>query len=212
MIHAYKETYLYNAADKFGCMMDYIVNDCNMDADIYLHMFIISGLARQFERGVSKIIAGKSGVEIAIETIYHATGEIKDIKPSYTDNRSCEYWCGRALAHYQWYSALSFSSILRFLPFAHLIDMYPTLHQADITKFFMVAQEIRTHVSPQTNLRHYREIAGLTQAKLSIDADVSKRSIQMYEQRNKDINKAQAITLLKLSRSLGCEIEDLIEL
>jgi len=33
----------------------------------------------------------------------------------------------------------------------------------------------------------------------------------MYEQRNKDINKAQAITVLKLARTLGCEVEDLIE-
>lgn len=42
-------------------------------------------------------------------------------------------------------------------------------------------------------------------------ANVSPRSIQMYEQRNKDINKAQAITLAKISRVLGCAVEDLLE-
>ena len=36
-------------------------------------------------------------------------------------------------------------------------------------------------------------------------------SIQMYEQRNKDVNKAQAITLAKIARVLGCDIEDLLE-
>jgi DNA-binding Xre family transcriptional regulator len=34
----------------------------------------------------------------------------------------------------------------------------------------------------------------------------------MYEQRNKNINKASADTLLSLSRVLGCTIEDLIEI
>jgi DNA-binding Xre family transcriptional regulator len=34
----------------------------------------------------------------------------------------------------------------------------------------------------------------------------------MYEQRNKNINKASADTLLSLSKVLGCTIEDLIEI
>ena len=33
----------------------------------------------------------------------------------------------------------------------------------------------------------------------------------MYEQRNNDINKAQVDILLKLSKTLGCNIEDLLE-
>ena len=35
--------------------------------------------------------------------------------------------------------------------------------------------------------------------------------IQQYEQRQKDINKAQADTLLRLSRVLNCGVEDLVE-
>jgi DNA-binding Xre family transcriptional regulator len=33
----------------------------------------------------------------------------------------------------------------------------------------------------------------------------------MYEQRNKDINKASAETLYRISKVLGCTIEDLLE-
>jgi DNA-binding Xre family transcriptional regulator len=33
----------------------------------------------------------------------------------------------------------------------------------------------------------------------------------MYEQRRKDINKAQAITVASLARALYCETEDLLE-
>ena len=35
--------------------------------------------------------------------------------------------------------------------------------------------------------------------------------LTMYEQRNKDKNKAQAITVIKIAHVLGCEVEDLIE-
>jgi len=65
--------------------------------------------------------------------------------------------------------------------------------------------------SPVTNLRNLRNIVGITQEKLAKESGVSLRSVQMYEQRNKDINKAQAITLVKMSRVLFCEIEDLLE-
>ena len=37
----------------------------------------------------------------------------------------------------------------------------------------------------------------------------SLRSIQMYEQRNKDINKARADTVYRLAKVLGCTMEDI---
>ena len=37
------------------------------------------------------------------------------------------------------------------------------------------------------------------------------RSIQLYEQRKKDINKAEVGSVLRLARALGCEIEDIME-
>ena len=37
------------------------------------------------------------------------------------------------------------------------------------------------------------------------------RSIQLYEQRQKDINKAHAIALYRLSRALRCTMEQLLE-
>ena len=42
-------------------------------------------------------------------------------------------------------------------------------------------------------------------------AGINVRNIQMYEQRVNDIDKAQARTLYKLSRVLGCDIENLLE-
>jgi len=211
MMRAYNETYLYNAANKLGSMMDYAVNDCGFDGDQFLHMFISSGLAQQFERGNPRVIAGMSGFDLAVWTIRSTTGWASVAEPAYIDYRTGEFWGGWALAHYQWYSSRSFSAILRFMPFSRLLDMYQPLHEADITKLYFVADEIYALTQPQTNLRQYRELAGLSQSELSAEANVSLRSIQMYEQRNKDINKAQVIAVLKLARTLGCEVEDLVE-
>ena len=49
------------------------------------------------------------------------------------------------------------------------------------------------------------------QSELAKESGVPLRSIQMYEQRNNNIDKAQAQTVYKLSRVLGCNIEDLLE-
>lgn len=62
-----------------------------------------------------------------------------------------------------------------------------------------------------SKLKTYREKAGLSQSQLSATSDVNKRIIQYYEQGVKDINKAQAGTLLKLAKTLNCTIEDLLE-
>ena len=211
-MNAYKETYLNNAADAFGSMMNYAVNDCGLDGDAFLHMFITSGMAEQFGRGNPKIIAGMSGLDLASKVIQSVLGEMPTT--SYTDTidyRTPEYWAGWALAKYQWYCARSFPSILRLLPFSEITSRYNPLHEADISKFYFVADSIIAESNPQTNLKRLREATGLSQSQLAEEAQISLRSIQMYEQRNKDINKAQAITLAKISRVLGCEIEDLLE-
>ena len=56
-----------------------------------------------------------------------------------------------------------------------------------------------------------RHNPGCTQAELAKRSNVSLRSIQMYEQRNKDINRASAETVLNLAKVLGCTMEDLLE-
>ena len=211
MTHAYRKTYLYNAARNFGNMMDYAVNDCDINGCMFLHMFISSGLAQQFERGDPKVVAGKSGVELAIEVITKTSGVAPKAVPSMTDHKSSEYWGGWALAQYQWYTARSFSSILRFMPFSDILNMYYTLHEADITKFYETAEEIYQNARPQTNLKRIREANGLSQSGLANESGVTLRSIQKYEQRNKNINKAQALTVVKIARALGCEVEDLME-
>lgn len=61
------------------------------------------------------------------------------------------------------------------------------------------------------NLKHYRTAAGLSQAQLAEQVGISHRTLQDYEQGRKPLEKAAAITVLNMARSLGCTVEDLID-
>jgi DNA-binding XRE family transcriptional regulator len=163
------------------------------------------------ENGESSVIAGKSGIEIASDIVLETTGKSLDIEPEENVTRSREYWIGWAVAYYQWYSARKYSEIFRALTFGELQRMYYTLHEAGISKFADIADErIREHFK-DTNLKRIRTAYGCTQAAPAEQSGATLRSIQMYEQRRKDINKASAETLYRIAKTLGCTIEDLIE-
>ena len=89
--------------------------------------------------------------------------------------------------------------------------MYYTLHEADITKFVDIADERIREFFTETNLKRIRISYGCTQAELADRSGVSLRSIQMYEQRRKDINKASVETVYRIAKVLGCSVEDLLE-
>ena len=62
-----------------------------------------------------------------------------------------------------------------------------------------------------SKLKELRLAAGYTQKRLAEDADVNLRMIQHYEQGMKDINRAEARTVLKLADVLRCEVRDLLD-
>lgn len=62
-----------------------------------------------------------------------------------------------------------------------------------------------------SRLKKIRKSKNLSQGQLAIKSRVPLRDIQAYEQRYRDINKANAITLQRLATALDCAIEDLIE-
>ncbi len=59
-------------------------------------------------------------------------------------------------------------------------------------------------------LKTIRENKGISQKKLANLSGVNIQMIQHYEQGVRDINKAQAITVLKLAKALECNMEDLV--
>lgn len=63
-----------------------------------------------------------------------------------------------------------------------------------------------------SNLKRIRETAGLSQSQLAKAATVNINSIQGYEQGERDINKAQALTLYQIAKVLKVNMEDLLEI
>lgn len=210
-IHAYQETYLNKAQTALGDAFDYAINTCGIPGQDFTNLFAASSISKRMENGEPAFLAGKSGIDIASDVMLETTGKLLESAPQERFGRSREYWIGWAVCYYQWFSARNFSDIFRVLSFDDLQSMYYTLHEADISKFADIADErIREHYK-DTNLKRIRTAYGCTQAKLAKLSSVSLRSIQMYEQRNKDINKASAESLYRISIVLGCTIEDLLE-
>ena len=212
MTGAYDKNYLEKARSSLGRMLDFAAYDLKLDIKEFFDRFIISGIAHAFENGDSKTIAGKSGVELAYEVMEKTGENVRDIKPRYTANRSEEYWTGWALAYYQWKTSISFAEIVKYIPIAQIKALYSPYHEMDIRHFTDKMNELYSQAKPETNLKIYRKRAELSQKQLAQLADIPVPMIQDYEQRQKNINKAQTEYLVRLSKVLNCDIEDLLEL
>lgn len=211
MIHAYDEIYLEDAMRNLGEAIDYISSDCQKDIDEFFHLFISTGIAEEFGNGNPSYIAGMSGPELAMAVFEKAGYQGTFPCSSENTNKSPAYWCGWILAYYQWYTAMPFREISYYITLQEIETLYFTLHEAPEEKFVDILNMI-IHQNPRpTKLQQFRRNRGLTQKELAATSGVSLRSIQMYEQRNKDINKAQAINVYRLAKILGCRIQDLFE-
>lgn len=211
MIHAYDKSYLATAQKNLARMLDYMVNNLNHALETAWQWFLTSELSTRFEQGDCSVLVGSSGVELARKVLEQAGEPIPKQKPSYAYDRSPEYWTGWAIAYYQWDTGLSFSEIEQAVSITEVRMMYTPYHEMDIRQFADKMNELYRAAKPETNLKALRTLAGLSQSELAKLADVPLRTIQQYEQRQKDINKAQATTLLHFSRVLNCKMEDLLE-
>ena len=208
---AYPETLLPNARSQLADAADYAVVDLGVPIDEFFSLFAASDWARRIERGDRSTVLGISGIELAQNILAEKTGarEFKTARESL--RRTKAYWTGWILAYYQWESNRTFREILRALPASTIEQMYGVYHEAPEERFAATADEILREKIPETRLKRVRSAYGCSQSRLSEISGVGLRSIQMYEQRRKDINKAEAESVLRLARALGCEIEDIME-
>ena len=75
MIHAYQEIYLSNAQAALGDAFDYAITGCNIPGDDFVKLFCGSSISQRMENGEPSLIAGKSGIEIAIDVVSETTGK-----------------------------------------------------------------------------------------------------------------------------------------
>lgn len=210
---AYNELYLNDAMQNLGDMIQYAVCELKFNPDIFFEWFIASGVASQFEKGNPKYIAGMSGYELAEEVLKTTNVNYERKEPKYSIDLSKEYWAGWILAYYQWETNQRFEDIVyNGLTLSIVISMY-ILHEADISKFVESANEIisRNKMNRKTKLQQIRKARGFSQRELSEVSGVTLRMIQLYEQRQNDISKAQVNIVIRLAKALGCKVEDLID-
>lgn len=204
-IRAYNEIYLEDAMSALGTLVDYAVNYCGMGINGFIRDFVQSGVAERFERGDPATVSGKSGVELYI----CVTGDSTENIPEYVEfDRSPEYWVGWALAYCQWHMNRTFRTLTNAVKPDEMLHWYRIYHEMDILH---VVKEFDKRVKKSScNLERLRKKAGLSQSQLAALSTVSLRSIQMYEQGNNDISKAQFNILNALARVLNCSAYDLI--
>lgn len=211
---AYCELYLEDAMTCLGSFFEFSVCDYGAEGSEVAELFAMSKLAPSFECGEPWLVAGKSGVEM-FYLLCEVTGYAESpwVRPTFRDVPTPEYWAGWCYAYAQWRTRLSFLELFEHLPFDDAVEAYHPLHEADEERFVrLVRQRIAERPAGPTKLATLRRSLALTQQELAARSGVSLHSVQMYEQRRKSINRAQATNLQALARALDCRMEDLMEL
>lgn len=215
MIHAYDELYLSCARRTMAQMLDLAVRQYGLNLKQFFRLFLITSIASRFQSGDCSIVAGRSGAEL-IEMVLEEAGLSRPCDnvnsgQSGTEGRSRQFWTGWALAYYQWYSGLDFEKIEQAVPIEEIEDMYDPYHEMDILQF---CDEMNRRISEgrrETRLGYYRRMLGMSQRELAEGTGIPIRTIQQYEQRQKNINRARAEYMTRLAAALHCRERDLME-
>lgn len=190
-------------------MFDFAVYDLDFHLEDFYRLFLQSELSHRFEEGDTSIIAGKSGVELALEII---GDDAKADKYKHVADRSPEYLTGWALAYFQWEINLKLGQIDNLIPITEIRTMYNPYHEMDISKFCDYMKTLCNERDSVSNIKKLRLSAGLSQSELSKISEVPLKTIQQYEQKQKNINAAKAETVIKLAKSLSCNVEQFMEI
>lgn len=232
MMRAYDEACLPLACGCLGRMLDYSVYSLHIDADSMMDLFAASGAASLFARGDMRTIAGGSGIELAYSVLEKSGLPHERVLPRHTVSFSNEYWGGHALAYAQWATGLRFEELVKRRPASAVISscakerlallesLPPDISEGDkaaeLKRFgrefaLRTAGSILSEGPSDTRLKALRIKNGLSQGALAKASGVPVRTIQQYEQRQKDINKARFEYIVRLSAALNCGPADLFE-
>lgn len=209
MIYAYDKVYLRIAQRNLGEMLSYAVYDLGYELEKFYMLFLRSEYSVRFSKGDLFVIAGMSGAELAIKVLDVPDDDI--IMPSYNTAKSQEYWTGWIMAYYQWESGRTFEMIDREISISKIRNMYNPYHEMDISSAILKMREMSQAARAETYLKKLRKRAGLSQNDLAEETGIPVKTIQQYEQRRKDINKAQVEYVIRLSKALCCEPQDILE-
>lgn len=200
-----------NSAQRvMGDMLDFAVNTLKLSLNEYYKMFLVSRMAHHFEIGNPTYVAGKNGCEVAREVLRECGFTYEDEEDAMYMDKSQEYWIGWSLAFYQWKTSRTFWEIEQCVPIENIYGMYDTLHEADISLFVDIMDEKCRNKMAESRLKRLRTYARLSQRQLAEQSGVALRQIQLFEQGQRDIHKAQGETVNQLAKALHCKMEELL--
>ena len=208
MIRAYDLVYLDSAQENLAVLFDYSINYVGVSLQLFYKEFLKSLVSTKFERGDFTVLAGKSGIELSKDVLGVSFKKL-DYQP---EGRSPEYWLGYSLAFFHWKTNLSFRKLNRYIGIDELMAMYHPYHEMSENRFVERVAEIYNERKHYTNLQIIRTNLGSSRRVLSLISGVPEKTIEQYEQRRKNINKANAEYIVALARALKCSVEDLLEI
>ena len=207
---SYNMIYLEAQRQSLGEMFDYAVNGLNCRIDIFFELFKVSGMAEHYEKCNPTYVAGKNGMELALHIMRKCGFDVAPNDGYMPNVLSREFWGGWALAYFQWESGYSYSDISQCVLASQIISMYDDFADKDIELFAeMMTIKVSGYFS-DCKLKQIRKEAGISQRELADKAGVQLRQIQLFEQGERDIGKAQIHTIEQLARVLRVHMEDLI--
>ena len=108
---------------------------------------------------------------------------------------------------------ISFKDIVEKVSLESIPSLYSPYHEMDIRQFCDKMNELISYGrGMQSSLQKFGKIAGITQEEFAQKIGISVRSIQQYEQHQKNINVASVQTARNMATILNCHIEDLLEI
>lgn len=191
-------------------MMDFGVNVYGIELREFYDLFLRSAYCNKFARGDASVIEGMSGRELAYYVIEQGKNNISMSNVDRYIERTPEYWTGWSLAYYQCHSGISFNWINDFADIEYIYSLYPKYHEMDLRQFYDAMELRKVSEWNRTALKRLRSYAMLSQSQLANQTGIPLKTIQQYEQGQKDIRHARVDSVIAISRALSCSVEDLI--
>lgn len=239
MIYSNNNLFLVNkACVSIGKMLDHAVYSLHQNADTFFALFISSGLASKLEQTDISIITGISGIELSYEVMKRCGIPFDRVTPRHTTGLSKEFYAAHALAHIQYDTGISYDELIHIISVSEIIRLYDSYHSKAVSLLpwqmsdsdrAEAVEKIKSgftdelgsafekygintlHMKKETHLKEMRLRNGFSQNGLAAASGIPVRTIQQYEQRRKDINKASADSILKLASVLNCDPSSLLE-
>jgi len=202
MVYAYEEKHLTTIAEIVGDIFRKATCIEDFEIDRFAQEFAKSEVAHAIEYGdLDYLISEEIEDDIASLICSEPNKEYCE------DTNSREYWVGYILVFIQRAVRRNFKEIFALYLCSRLLKDYDTYGDMDPIE---MVKKIKQYISMGNKLKQFREKKKMTQQELSSTSNVTVKNIKAYEDGTVDISKAQGDTLFRLSRALGCTIEELL--